>query len=313
MKELDFLFDISLTGKVRPWPDKARKSRFLAEIYKEIDLKKAIRLNQCASTLTFRVAHDEKKKLERADFCRVRLCPMCVWRRTLKVFGQTSAIMQELKKQDKYEYIFISLTAENCTGKDLSATIDLMMNAWHKFVGYAQFRRIVKGFYRGFEVTHNLDQQSDSFDTFHPHFHCIFAVDKKYFSSRDYLSHREWLELWQKALKVEYEPWIFIKRVRGNTAKAVAEIAKYAVKDGDYIIPNDIDMTIKTVKILDEALDKRRFVSFGGVFKETHQKLNLDNPEDGDLVLRHKLRDMPDYRLVTYIWHSGYRQYVKSE
>lgn len=311
-QELEILVDLSRTGKVKPWRDKAEATRVLAEVYRLINRSKSLRLEQCASFLDYAVSVNGEKRLINANFCRVRLCPMCVWRRTLKIFGQTSKIMDELSKSDEYAYVFLTLTMKNCETGSLSEAVDKMMNAWHKFVGYRAFKHAVKGFYRGFEVTHNLDCESDSYGTFHPHFHCILAVKKAYFKSRCYLNQDDWTKLWMKALGVNYNPVVYVKKIKGNTAKAVAEIAKYAVKQGDYIIPENLGLMLDTVKILDIALANRRFVSFGGVFKEVHKKLNLDDPENGNLIYVDNEADLPDYKLVTYIWHSGYRQYIKS-
>lgn len=311
-QEAEILIDLSEAGKIKPWAEKASKTRVLADIYDEINPGKAERLRNCASFLDYHVCDNGKKRLVNANFCRVRLCPMCVWRRTLKIFSQTSAIMNVINNEFEYEYIFLTLTMKNCESEDLSEAIDMMMNAWNKFSKYKAFRQVIKGFYRGFEITHNLDSNSKDYDTFHPHFHCVLAVKKSYFTSRDYLSQEKWTNLWAKALGIAYDPIVYVKKIKGNTAFAVAEVAKYAVKDGDYIIPSDNQMTLKTVKLLDLVLVNRRFVSFGGIFKDIHKRLNLDNPEDGDLVLYDNQPNLPDYKLITYIWHSGYRQYIKS-
>lgn len=310
-QEAEILVDLSNTGKIKPWSEKASKTRVLADIYEIVNPSKAVRLRNCASFLDYHVCENGKKRLVNANFCRVRLCPMCVWRRTLKIFSQTSAIMDVINNEFGYEYIFLTLTMKNCEPDDLSEAIDMMMNSWNKFSKYKDFKQAIKGFYRGFEVTHNLDPNSKDYDTFHPHFHCVLAVNKSYFKSRDYLSQGKWTNLWAKALGVTYHPVVHVKKIKGNTALAVAEVAKYAVKDGDYIIPDDEQMTLKTVELLDRVLAKRRFVSFGGIFKDVHKRLNLDDPEDGDLIMSRYTPDLPDYKLITYVWHSGYRQYVK--
>lgn len=310
-QEAEILVDLSNTGKIKPWSEKASKTRVLADIYEIVNPSKAVRLRNCASFLDYHVCENGKKRLVNANFCRVRLCPMCVWRRTLKIFSQTSAIMDVINNEFGYEYIFLTLTMKNCEPDDLSEAIDMMMNSWNKFSKYKAFKQAIKGFYRGFEVTHNLDPNSKDYDTFHPHFHCVLAVNKSYFKSRDYLSQEKWTNLWAKALGVTYHPVVHVKKIKGNTALAVAEVAKYAVKDGDYIIPDDEQMTLKTVELLDRVLAKRRFVSFGGIFKDVHKRLNLDDPEDGDLIMSRYTPDLPDYKLITYVWHSGYRQYVK--
>lgn len=65
---------------------------------------------------------------------------------------------------------------------------------------------------------------------------------------------------------------------------AVCETTKYTVKNEDYILPNNWQLTLESVATLDKALANRRLVAFGGVMKEWHKKLNLDDEIDGKLI-----------------------------
>lgn len=273
--------------------------------------KKSVRLRECASWLVFRKLSD-KMKLQSMNCCRVRLCPICAWRRSLKVYAHTNSIMAAMAKEKNYAYIFVTLTVRNCTGDQLSDTLDAMMKAWERFLKYPAIKKASKGWYRGMEVTHTLKQGDPSYDTYHPHFHCVFAVNPSYFT-HSYIKQETWTELWQKAMRVDYKPIVDVRRVKGSTAKAVAEAAKYAVKESDYLIPDDWDMTTKTVELLDGILSNRRFVAFGGVMKEWHKKLNLDDTEGGDLVhIDGKLSESgKDDPTVTFVWYTGYKQYIR--
>ncbi len=274
---------------------------------------KTVRLVECGNFLTFHIREDETKELKTMNSCRVRLCPLCAWRRSLKVHAHTVQILDAM--EGDYAYIFLTLTTKNCTGDKLSKIIDQMMAAWQRLTQRKAFKTAVKGWYRGLEVTHNVDLLSPSCDTFHPHFHCLLAVNKGYFKKAGYLSQAEWVELWQKALKVDYLPVLDVRRVKGSTSKAVAEAAKYTVKDVDYIIPDDWDLTVETVRILDAALDSRRLVAYGGAMKEWHRKLNLDDEVDGDLVNVGEGKNnspIAEWEEI-YAWHTGYSQYILSE
>lgn len=245
-------------------------------------------------------------RLVHADFCRVRLCPVCQWRRSLKNYGQMQKILSAIEGQ--YKYIFLTLTVRNVSGAELSGTIDRMMSAWNRFTGYKQIEEVCKGWYRGLEVTHNV-----STDEYHPHFHVLIAVNNSYFTSRKYVKQDQITELWKRALKAKYTPIVDVRKVKGNDAKAIAEVAKYAVKPGDIINYDDWDLTVDTVRVLDEALAGRRLVAFGGVLKEWHKKLNLDDEETGDLLdIGHddSIETQDDAEELTFVWHTGYNQYV---
>ena len=304
------LKDFSATGKERPWGEHKVKNELLSFAYQDINVKKANRLIDCASVISFSEKQDGSRKLKTANFCRVRLCPMCSWRRSLKIFSQMNKIMQALEYDNEYAYLFVTFTLKNCKGEELAETLDSMIYAYKKLTQQKAFKSAVKGSYRSLEITHNLDAE-----TFHPHFHCVFVVNKSYFKKKEYLSHDQWVAMWQKALDVDYTPVVNVKKIKGNTIEAVCEAVKYAVKVDDYIIPDDWDLTVQTVELLDKVLNKRRFVAFGGIMKVYHKMLSLDDVEDGDLVHidGQNEESTVDTKEIFYTWSSGYRQYRRSE
>jgi len=288
-------------------------NELLSLAYDDIDEKTAARLRQCAEHLTFAVKPDGKKTLINTWFCRVRLCPVCTWRRALKVGAQMHQIMKAIAKEHDYKYIFLTLTQRNCKGSKLSANITRLLKAYSTLTQTKAFKGVSLGWYRALEVTHNVDYDSKDFDTYHPHIHAVIAVKASYFTSRDYIKQATWADLWQHALGVDYTPIVDVRRIKGNDTAAVAEAAKYGVKSGDYIITDDWDLTIDTVRLLDAALRNRRFIAYGGLLKEIHKQLHLDKPDDGDFVhitddAAEKVAELPT---ISYAWHSGYRQYRK--
>ena len=310
ISQATLLDDRNKSGKPRPWLPWRRVTALLSNAYQEINIKRALRLQECASYLTFREYEDKSQFLEHANFCRIRLCPMCQWRRSLKVFGQVSKIMAHLAPQN-YAYLFLTLTVRNCDGKDLSETITHVLKSWKLLMQTKAVKAVVKGYYRTFEVTHNTDYDSKDFDTYHPHIHAIIAVDQSYFKHGDYLSQAKWTSLWRDAARLDYEPIVDVRKVKGNTAEAVAEVSKYAVKADDFVIPGDWDLTTDTVRILDEALNNRRFIAYGGVFKSAHKVLNLDDADNGDLIHTgdEETPESESYVLRSYAWNSGLGNY----
>lgn len=285
------------------------RNKLLSKAYWHFDRKKYARLRACASSLSFQEREDGSKKLVAGHFCCVRLCPMCAWRRTLKIFFQFKKVMAGMNSENAYAYLFLTFTVKNCPGHALSDQLDAMLHGWDIMMRRKNMKSAIKGWYRGLEITHNTDPISPSFDSFHPHFHCIFAVNKSYFTDRSYISQADWTSLWQSAMNLDYSPIVDVRKVKGNTAKAVSEVAKYSVKDADYIIPDDWDLTVNTVQILDAALHNRRLVAYGGKMKDWHKKLNLDDAVDGDLIHIDDDDPSPDdqlYPLVSYVWRTGY-------
>ena len=309
-------------------------NELLSSAYQSINPSKSDRLKLCGKVLTFTVDRQTGQKvLTNAESCRVRLCPLCSWRRSLKNFWNTIAIVKWLQANEsrqevgKFSYIFITLTVKNCRGGALSGTIDDLFAAVKRLYERKEIKKAWLGMVRNLEVTHNIDINSKDYDTFHPHFHMIAAVRPSYFTSRDYISQKRLQALWKECLRVDYDPVVDIRRVKSmaspegenasgcDAAKAVAECSKYAAKAADYIIPDDWDLTVETVRLLDAALDRRRLINYSGIFREVKQKLHLEDCEDGDLVKVGE--EVPklgkDTYQEAYWWYSGYRQYYKIE
>lgn len=316
------LIDTKNNGKeVNDWEGKKVNNLLLADSYRRLNnIPKSIRVEKCGTYLEFkRYIQDKSLKLHKANFCKVRLCPLCAWRRSMKIFGQVSTVMDEATKDKDYEYIFLTLTLKNCSGYDLSETIDTLMYAFNKLVKRKRFKEGIKGYFRALEVTHELET-----DTYHPHFHCILMVNKTYFKNKEYIKQDEWTSMWQSCLQVDYLPIVDIRKFRDYTgrgmSKGIAEVAKYTVKDTDYIIKDyqtgEVieELTDDAVFNLDLALKNRRLTAFGGILKELHQLLNLDDPEDGDLINTDnddKIRDDLEYIIESYYWHIGYKAYIR--
>ena len=313
------LKDVKKNGKDNNWKKRKEDNLNLAESYKRLGYKKYYRVVDCSTFLEFRYFFNlNEKKLNRANFCKVRLCPMCSWRRSLKIFGQVSKVMDYVEENYNYRYIFLTLTVENCYGEDLKKTLDHMTESFNRMNQRKIFKQSIKGYFRSLEITYNKEC-----NTYHPHFHLILAVNESYFTDKNYyLSQKKWTNLWKDCLKVDYTPVVDVRRIKKDDnnkfGKAVAETAKYTVKSEDFIIRNEDGqinekLTDEVVKTLDLALHRKRLTSFGFIFKEVHKKLNLDDPEDGRLEETHnddeELRDDLFSVILRYQWNFGIKNY----
>lgn len=309
------LVDTSSSGRVQPWQDKKINTHFYAESYTRIGYdKRAQQLYDCGTFLEFKKYLDNSMKLNHANFCKVRMCPMCAWRRSLKIFGQVSQIMNKLVENNQYQFLFLTLTVKNCNSDDLSYLLDKMSDAFNKLTHRKLFKDNIKGYFRALEVTHNVNKHSISFDTYHPHFHVILVVNRSYFH-KDYIKQDEWVDMWQSCLKIDYKPIVDIRKIDdsdNNISHVVAETAKYTVKDTD-VLNADEDLMDRTLKTFDNSLAYRRLIGLGGVFKEISQELQLDDMTDGDLVNTDNdtLNSELEYVIVRYKWNVGFFNYAE--
>lgn len=303
----EVLRDKSASGKERPWRVRKLENQYISAAYEEVNAAKAQRLSACAEALLFTRSESGKLKLKHANFCRVRLCPICAWRRSMKTHAHMMKILAAAEPQ-KLRFMMVTLTLRNCPGEELGKTLDKLIGGYKKLVKRKAFAAAWVGWYRGVEVTHNLEN-----DTYHPHIHALVAVKPSYFKGRGYIKQAELVQAWRECCGLDYDPVCDIRTTYGNSVAAVSEVAKYTTKSSDIICFDDWDLTIETVRVLDAAFNKRRFIAFGGLFKELHKALNLDDTEDGDLVKVGDCdeEDKPGSDDLMYWWHTGYAEYVR--
>ena len=239
----------------------------------------------------------------------------------MKIFGQVSQVMDVI--QSDYEFIFLTLTVRNCSAAMLPATIDQLQEGFNWLMKTAPIRKAFKGYFKALEITHHPEYLRDV--EYHPHLHLIVAVNKSYFTSRDYISQAKLIGLWQSVCALEYTPVVGIQKIRQadiqkneiSLKKAVCEVAKYSIKNSE-VTRGSFDEIDRTVETYITALASRRLCSFGGIFKKTAKALKLDDLTEGDLVrtdIEHVRSDVA-YMIIGYKWQIGYgyvREFIKEE
>ena len=294
------------------WREKKMANEYLALAFSAFDKNKAERLASCSTFLQFKLYSDGSKKLASMNSCHVRLCPICSWRRSLKVYSNIRQVTEYLTSKEQRRYVLVTLTVPNCSSEELSGVLDRMFKGFNRFNQLKSIRTAFTGFYRALEITRNCNPLSKSYGTYHPHFHCLFSVKKSYFTSRYYLSKDKISELWQQSYRSDEELIVDVRKVRGDLAKSCAEVAKYSVKSSDIIVPEDLMLTSDIAQTLDRALERRRLISYGGELSKVRKLLQLEDEENGDLA--HIENDVPteeDYQIVNYFWFSGFRDYFE--
>lgn len=246
--------------------------RFMANeivkyVSKHVTEKTLIRMAECNTFMQFIATSDKQNKKQiYGNSCKNRFCPICNWRKSRKESMAISVMMQAIKADTEYNYLFLTLTVPNVESDELDSKIQEMNKAFNNFARYQQFKTAVNGYVRKIEVTFN-----ESDNTYHPHIHAILAVDKSYFSNnRKYLTHANWLSMWKQAMRDDSIQFVNIQRVKTESNdKAFLEIAKYSAKDTDLLKSQDTFDTLYT------ALKGKRLLSYSGVFKE-YNKLYKD-------------------------------------
>lgn len=319
------LVDYSATGKKRKWDLHKQNNLKLVELYKQaikispnvISPKRLQDLADCANQLEYLQDVEGNKKLYKTYFCRVRLCPMCQWRRSLKLFSQVSKITDYINQQnDDVRYLFITLTQKNCCGSELVQEINkinksfsLLVDKTKRVQPATKFKKMLLGYIKSTEVTYNPKTK-----TYHPHLHCIFAVQGEYFNKANYINKNTWRAIWADLLKVDYLPQINVQAIKpARQQKAVAELAKYPAKVSSILnLPQA--QAVQVVMDLTTLCYKRRFVAFGGIFKKTKALLKMQDveAENADLVGAGNIKEFNYVARAIYKYNVKFGCYISS-
>ena len=93
----EVLDDRNINGKKRPWRERKTENIKYADYLADLEFRKAKSVHECADKLFFHIDENGEKKLYQTWFCKSRLCPMCAWRRGLKVQIQLSKVLDQGK------------------------------------------------------------------------------------------------------------------------------------------------------------------------------------------------------------------------
>lgn len=191
---------------------------------------------------------------------------------------------QTLEKE--IDFLEKNLAVKNVyDGEELNKSLSDMAQGFRRMMQYKKINKNLVGFMRATEVTINNKDNS-----YNQHMHVLVCVEPTYFkNTENYVNQKQWIQFWKKAMKLDYDPNVKVQMIRpknkykSDIQSAIDETAKYPVKDTDFMT-DDEEKNLKRLSDLEEGLHRKRLISYGGLLKEIHKKLNLDDTEEGDLI-----------------------------
>lgn len=307
-----------LLEKFTPKKDLNRKASDFME--KHLTVKSVNRFETCSSWMLFLTnGAMNVKRLHKSNRCGNRFCPICTWKTAKKDAIKISILLEAIQEIEQKEFLFLTLTAPNCTGEELRDEIDRFNKAVNKLFKRRNVERIAKGYIRKLEVTTDQEQYiteklykrkkdyydirglkvggpNPTYNTYHPHVHIIVAVNKSYFKdTKVRISETEWLEMWRECMDDNSITQVDARKVsaKGNS-NAVLEVAKYSAKGSDLYHSEAVFDTFYL------ALKRRQLLVYSGIMKDYVKKY-----ENGDLD-RFKKQDEEVYtHLLRAIWKGS--------
>lgn len=232
------------------------------------------RLKECGNFIKFQSSEDKTKFiLAGGNFCNNRFCPFCSWLKAKRTAFELLELIKVVEYKEKFAFLFITLTVPNVPKESLRVEIENFNKSFKRLFQTEEFKAFNKGFIRKLEITYN-EKRKD----YHPHFHLVVAVNKSYFTSRDYMSKRRLLELWQRATRNPNITQVDIKPCRMNTIKQVMELATYSAKQGDLYSSKEVFDGFY------EGLFRKKLLVYNGIFKEYKKKIEVGEVDPAEVI-----------------------------
>ncbi len=265
----------------------------------------ANKVDFCASYLSFSIQEhiktkDLRRRLKDANFCKFRFCATCNWRRNLNLTRELLKAFTLLEEREgELKYLFLTLTMKNRPSSELKKAVGELNKAFKRMSERKAFKSVVMGYFKAVEIIGSKTKSGEV----HPHLHILLIVPKSYFKSRSYLSHSKWVEMWKKALRVDYTPVLDIRPIKAKRKlsplqSAVLEVAKYSVKHTKLVGLSDKDF-----KNVVNQTKNMRFYSTGGILREM---INLAKIEEELVTLDEEKESL--WREIyeeIYRWENG--------
>lgn len=212
-------------------------------------------IKYCGSQLEFRRYLDPNKTitLDKANFCRHKLCPMCAWRLHLKNSVKFDKMFQSLGKANYYHLV---LTIRNLPNITKQFILDLRKNA----TTFIKKSMELENYFLSFEMT--IDKNGH----YHPHYHIIYESDRKF--TKKWLQ-TEWANVCNYGEKYQI---VNCQKLTGHNVSR--ELTKYILKFED-IHPNREQMFT-----IDCALKGIRKYSCGGTFLKAQQETERESKRE---------------------------------
>lgn len=230
----------------------------------------------CGDVVKYAIAYEgdmksvKHKKLLYTETCGNRWCLRCMQRKALSDALEIYTLANYLYTEKNYRFLFITLTAPNCSGDDLRDTISQFNKGIDRLFKREPYRSDFKAWITKVETTYNVKRKD-----YHPHLHVLVAVDKRYLKDSDrFVSNDRLRKDWRDVFGDDTITQVDIKKASGDTKrkrmKSVLELAKYTAKPSHYL---------RDQKVFDtffDAMKNRQALRFCGEFSELHKMYDLD-------------------------------------
>jgi hypothetical protein len=100
-------------------------------------------------------------------------------------------------------------------------------------------------------------------------------VSSTYFNGINYIKQSDWIQIWKKSLRIDYEPIVDVRAIKkgSNPEVLIPELLKYCTKESDLVADKEWFLEFT------RQMHNSRNISTGGLLKKYLKELEQE-PED---------------------------------
>lgn len=260
-----------------------RANILLADVLRRNGEGAWVNVRQCATTALVRWCPEcGTTHIAGAMCCHHRLCPICQVRRSRRLAADALAAINLLRLSDRLNGVslyLLTLTQVNVPDGGLADELDRLLDALTRLRHTRDWRRDIAGSARNVEITRNLDPDSPSYKTWHPHVHIVLMIrDGSAMVNESY-----WRSLWTRTLNLSYDPICNIEPIVDDGA--VYEVSKYVSKSVELLTRLPESERVSVIGELNAAIKGRNLVAYTGLWRTARRELSILDDEFADLEL----------------------------
>lgn len=144
-------------------------------------------INECNTVwLLDKYKHQKIKDFKKTNLCKDKFCNNC---KKVKQANRMVRFIPHIEAaKENYSLHHLTLTVPNCKGSELHETIKNIFKSFAYLIDYLKLKKKIKGLdFEPYSYVGALRSLEVTFkgDNYHPHLHCIIALDKDFTHKKD--------------------------------------------------------------------------------------------------------------------------------
>lgn len=255
--------------------------------HKRNQSEKAFRISTCGNYMEFRKYMDagNTTKLQRANFCKNPLCPMCAWRAHVRSGVQLKRAIELLNPSYVYHVVLGVPNLDALCADDVRKLHERARSFITRKLGFDDYIISMEVAYS--DVT-----------GWHPHVHAIVTTDKFIKQTKSVVHERA--KAWAKWYDNQAQAKQYTCYIKGGSMKNleqyVAEVTKYIFK------PLEESATLEVIEALSDALHNTRKFNAGGELRKAMQAVKREAEKESIIKEYELINSETPYEIQVSKW-----------